>query len=384
MSFIRNISVLFLMLLLKHPAQALMFDFYGHVEYMDAESWGQFQLKSIGNKHQLQVAGQSVESRINNDQLQKIKLMAFRYNLDDIGTILLVQKIVSRVSSDQNKQRLIEYVLLNKLGYDVICSYSSRDIFVYGVLSENPAQSIYIHFKSKRYTRLAFQELDKQGLCSILPTTEHSDKRHFQLRKGSLPRVNAFTRGKNYTFVHNRKVYSIQAKTNSSMRMYLKDLPRYKLGPTYVDMPISEELRQSLILKLQYFMKDMKTTREKSTFLLRFVQQAFKYKNDQEQYGMERYNFPEETLNTVYNDCEDKTMLLSYLYKNLLGIESVMLHFKNDKHVCLGARIPGYASNGTFKYKGKTYVVCEPTGKNYRVGQTAIDLTRITEVIPLM
>ena len=158
------------MILSQVSAKALMFDFYGHVEYIEAESWNQFQLKSVSNKTYLQRTEYILESAIRSEHIQKIRELKAKFQLDDLGTVLLIQKIVARLSSDQNKQRMIEYVILKKLGYDVLCSYSSNDIFVYGVLSEHPAQSIYLNYNSKRYTRLAFHKLDRQGLCSILPS----------------------------------------------------------------------------------------------------------------------------------------------------------------------------------------------------------------------
>lgn len=122
---------------------------------------------------------------------------------------------------------------------------------------------------------------------------------------------------------------------------------------------------------------------QKANFLLQFAQSAFEYKTDGDQYGQEKYNFPEETVNTTFSDCEDRTILLAFLYKKLLGFESVMLHFENEKHVCLGVKIPNRSNAYSFKYKKEPYMVCEPTGIGFDVGETGIPIKNITEVIDL-
>ena len=122
---------------------------------------------------------------------------------------------------------------------------------------------------------------------------------------------------------------------------------------------------------------------QKANFLLKFAQSAFEYKTDNDQFGHEKYNFPEETVGSIFSDCEDRTILLAFLYKRLLGFESVMLHFEQEKHVCLGVKIPNRSNAYSFKYKNEAFMVCEPTGIGFDVGETGITLKNITEVIEL-
>jgi len=88
-------------------------------------------------------------------------------------------------------------------------------------------------------------------------------------------------------------------------------------------------------------------------------------------------------LRESYIDCEDKSLLLAFLYKELLDVQSVLLLFHKQKHAALGVQLPGYERGFSFRYEGNTYVSCEPTGANYPLGKAAIDLKEVTEVIEL-
>jgi hypothetical protein len=148
-------------------------------------------------------------------------------------------------------------------------------------------------------------------------------------------------------------------------------------------MEASDEFRSSVIEPLREYVSEMSSNEQKANFLLNFVQSTSGYKTDDEQYGREKYNYPEETMANPYSDCEDKTLLLAFLYKELLDFESVILHFKRDKHVCLGVKLPNRSNSYSFTYNDEAYMVCEPTGRGYKVGRTAIALGRVSEVIEL-
>ena len=61
--------------------------------------------------------------------------------------------------------------------------------------------------------------------------------------------------------------------------------------------------------------------------LLRFVQTGFSYLTDSEQFGREKFMFPEETLSYPYSDCEDRSFLFAYLVSSLLGLDVIGLDY---------------------------------------------------------
>ena len=61
--------------------------------------------------------------------------------------------------------------------------------------------------------------------------------------------------------------------------------------------------------------------------LLNFVQTSFDYQTDEEQFGREKYFYPEEILAYPFCDCEDRAAFFARLVRNLTGLEVVGLDY---------------------------------------------------------
>lgn len=96
-----------------------------------------------------------------------------------------------------------------------------------------------------------------------------------------------------------------------------------------------------------------------ANMLINFVQTAFEYRTDEEQFGGERPLFADETLYYPYSDCEDRAILYSVLVRELLGLDVVLLHYPGHlaTAVCFGNDTPG----DHIMLDGRRYTVCDPT-----------------------
>ncbi len=360
-------------------------DFYGHEIDFSINTLRVIKSPTTITKqsiHQASVTAKKVDIATLINQINQVKN---ELELDGLGTVLLAKKISSSVSPFTNTQNIVLYRILNQLEFDVQLTYTRKSITCFGYLDEKPAASVYIVYKGKRYTNLTFNDFKTEGTRFVYTnnsTIGNSINKpiHFT---GNAPAINAKQATKYLSWEFQGKFYHLKAIENISFNEYLKDLPQFKLGGEYVKMNHSKEFKKSVIDPLKTYLDGMSSNSQKSNFLLKFVQTAFHYKTDGEQYGFEKYNFPEETVSSSYSDCEDRTLLLAFLYKNLLGFNSVILHFEKEKHVCLGVEIPNREITYSFKYGQKLYMVCEPTGIGYNVGDPGIALKNITEVIEL-
>jgi hypothetical protein len=109
-----------------------------------------------------------------------------------------------------------------------------------------------------------------------------------------------------------------------------------------------------------------KSKRESIDFLLDFCQLAFPYETDQSQFGKEKYLFAEETLYFPANDCEDRTVFLSYLVKRYLNLETIALDFPG--HVNLAVNLNEPVTGIYINYNGSKYLICDPTYINAKSG----------------
>jgi hypothetical protein len=144
----------------------------------------------------------------------------------------------------------------------------------------------------------------------------------------------------------------------------------------YFDSKVSNMTRGRLLAGLRVII-DGKKEVEAVNILLRFVQNAFAYKTDQKQFKYEKVLFPEETLYYKYSDCEDRTILFSYLVKNLLNLDTIGLKYKDhiSSAVALNSKIRGDG----YKVNGRLFYVADPTFINANIGET---MTKYKNKIP--
>ncbi|MEG1700751.1 MAG: hypothetical protein RR270_05655, partial [Alistipes sp.] len=111
-----------------------------------------------------------------------------------------------------------------------------------------------------------------------------------------------------------------------------------------------------------------KSESEAANILINFVQTAFEYQTDQEQFGVERSLFADETLYYPYSDCEDRAILYSVLVRELLGLETVLLHYPN--HLATAVCFKNDVSGDYIDLDGRRYIVCDPTYEGADIGHT--------------
>ena len=102
--------------------------------------------------------------------------------------------------------------------------------------------------------------------------------------------------------------------------------------------------------------------------LLRFLQYDFEYSTDDDQFGYEKPFFLEENFVYPANDCEDRSILFSYLVKNLLGLDVVLLNYPNHvaTAVCFNEDVAGDSAS----FNGRRFTICDPTYIGSYAGMT--------------
>ena len=110
-----------------------------------------------------------------------------------------------------------------------------------------------------------------------------------------------------------------------------------------------------------------KSELEAANLLLSFVQSAFDYKTDPEQFGYEKPFFVEELFYYPACDCEDRSVLYRYLVKNLLGLDVVLLDYPN--HLATAVKFNTPVSGDAVNVGGQKYIICDPTFIGAGVGR---------------
>ncbi len=100
---------------------------------------------------------------------------------------------------------------------------------------------------------------------------------------------------------------------------------------------------------------------------LHFVQYATGYETDLEQFGYQKFFFPEEDLHYGYTDCADRAIFFSYLVKNLLGLKVIGLEYPD--HLSTAVEFTTEVSGDYVMYGNEKYIICDPTYIGAPIGE---------------
>lgn len=162
------------------------------------------------------------------------------------------------------------------------------------------------------------------------------------------------------------KRYKIDAYYDRERVAFLNSYPQLDLG-MYFSSQVADKSARSMHSQLAKHIEGMSEL-DAVNFLLKFVQTSFEYKTDGDQFGQENYLFPEETLHYSYSDCEDRSFLFSWLVRELLGLETVGLDYPG--HVAVAVSFSKNVKGDAVQWKGKRFVVTDPTYINAVAGMT--------------
>ena len=139
----------------------------------------------------------------------------------------------------------------------------------------------------------------------------------------------------------------------------------------YVHTSISNDLKQQLYPMLRRVTAG-KSQREAVSVILDFVQTAFAYKTDDQQFGREKWFFGDETFYYPYSDCDDRAILFTTLVRDILKMDAILLEYPN--HLAAAVRFDGAVDGDYVMVEGKRFVICDPTYVGAGVGASMPDL----------
>jgi hypothetical protein len=132
-------------------------------------------------------------------------------------------------------------------------------------------------------------------------------------------------------------------------------------------------------------LKEQYSAQKAVEVILNFVQTAFDYKIDVEQFGYERALFPDELFYYPYSDCEDRSILFSVLVHDLLNLNVVILYYPETDittgHIATAVRFTDDIDGDSFSLKDGRYVVCDPAYIYATAGMTQNDYKTVSPFV---
>ncbi|MCM1140936.1 MAG: hypothetical protein NC453_20390 [Muribaculum sp.] len=140
----------------------------------------------------------------------------------------------------------------------------------------------------------------------------------------------------------------------------------------YANTPLDSEVSSSLYPRLRKLLKD-KSQLDAANMLLNTIQTGLVYEYDDKVWGGDRAFFAEESLFYPYCDCEDRSILLTRIIRDILGLNCLLVYYPGH----LATAIEFTDSNvigDHIMLDGHKYVIADPTYINAPIGITMSNL----------
>ena len=146
----------------------------------------------------------------------------------------------------------------------------------------------------------------------------------------------------------------------------------------YAQVPMDETVRGPLYSAFRRLIAGKKQL-EATEIILNWIQTGFKYEYDDVVWGGDRPFFSEESLYYPYCDCEDRAILFSRMIRDLLKLDVALIYYPG--HLAAAVNFTDSVKGDYINFKGKKYVICDPTYIGAPVGLTMPDMDNSTAFV---
>lgn len=300
--------------------------------------------------------------------------------LNGWGVYQLLHTILHTYVPDctENERIVFSVFALNQMGYRAKIGRSGNDLISLIAFSNTVTNCMYFMYGGNKQLRYYTVNPQHKNITSVQTcTADYADGLSLMsLDMDTLPTFAENPITKNLSCAAG--TYTIQV--NSNVVDFYRDYPciefaaysRAELDPIFMQS-IENELRPSIsgLSQLQAVNR-----------LLNFVQFAFDYKTDNDQFGYEKFFFAEETIASSFSDCEDRAILFSQLVRHMLGMPVALIYYPGV-HLAAAVRFDDSSIIGDYVTVGsEKYVICDPTYIGANAGNAMPQLSGMTvEVI---
>lgn len=294
-----------------------------------------------------------------------IKMLSFilqKYSFNDWCTYLLVKEYVEKCNPTlrRNAQITVEHFLLANLGYDIRLAKTEDSLLLLIPFKQTVFTRSFLVLENKKYYIFPQKEI-----AGALSTYEIPKKTDLGQSLDLVFHHPILLPKKEQTFSRSRSDIHITGKVNSNLIRLMSDYPLMSI-PDYAMSNPSMNTRQEVIRQLKIQVQG-KTEQEAVNIILSFVQKAFQYKTDEEQFGSEKPFFFEEMLYYPYCDCEDRAIFYTYLIRTILNLDCHLLYYPGHESVAVSLSSP--IEGDGYVYKGRNFYISDPTYIGSRTGQ---------------
>ena len=353
-----------------HPATA-SFNFYGNnisVRYDRAEavSVGNINEQAIGNLWE-QLSKTNYSCTI--DDLLKYHN---QLSLNDWGFYQLTKNAANQIASSANGKVMLTWFLMTKANYKARLAYKSDKLYLLLAAANNIYGKPYFTFDNQRYYLIDGEADNLYTYDKDFPEARTTlDLNIYKPMSGA---EQLKTRQMDFEYDGERHQFGVSYNMNAIN--FYNDYPQAEIK-IYFDATMGRATKESLTQALTPIVADLGAV-DAVNLLLKFVQ-SFDYKTDDEQFGREKFFFPDEMFHFPYSDCEDRAVLFAYLVKQLTGLDVIGLNYPG--HMATAVAFNADVEGSYVEHNGRRYTICDPTYIGAPVGMAMPQYAQTSAVV---
>lgn len=371
----------------EQTAQTVKLTFFGTPVTFPQIDLSSFRISGTQPKHFAD--GWRKLTKANIDPIIKRSLdLRSKLNLSDWHYFRLVDRICALLAgNDTNEQTLLTGYILSQAGYDIrfaIQSSTGRLLMlfsttgtIYGLARYTSGSQWYYPYKNAEGS-ITMCDISMPGATPMSLAIE------------KIPALSFAPAQERKVTVHGHSSITLTVTPNSNLIDMLADYPEagatkdvMSRWTTYAQTPASPQIVEQVYPTLRKAIEGL--NQYQAVGLLLKVAQSFPYDYDDKLWGRDRVFFMDESWNYPYSDCEDHAINLTRMVRDLMGLETALLHYPG--HIAAAVAITDGSAKGdyvTARNDSRRYTVCDPTYFYASPGATAPSYRAATPtLIPL-
>lgn len=318
-----------------------------------------------------------------------------RHDFSDWAYYQMLLALTQQFYGDCNEAVLAQAFLYSQSGYKMRLAHTSQKLYMLAATRHFIFNKQFYVLGGENYFLLSDNKVDQLGICeasfpkesslSLQITASQEFGDNPTMERTITSRYNedfSFTISSNKNYIDFFGTYPSSTVNNNFMSRWAMyaNTPLEKGVKDQLYPPMKAKLKglsqQEAVQQLLWWMHGTVDTEGK-------IKNAncFLYNYDENVWGGDRAFFGEETLFYPYCDCEDRSILLSHLVRDLLELDVVLVYYPG--HLAMAVNFTEPVKGDYVMLDGRKFIVCDPTYIGARVGDTmeGMDNESVTAIL---
>ncbi len=352
-------------------SQKVRFEFFGTQASVRFDVKNRIHLKGIDEKSVVEALRGIVLENYDNMLIDCLGIRKERH-LSDWAYLLMLRSLSEAIAGGENNDATLTLAFLYvqsgykmRLGSDGSKLYLlfATDHHVYDMKGFVIGTEIFYAFDEHCPDRLFISDVafpKEQGLSLIMP-----DSPKFDIASSNQRKITSIRYPDIQVQVScNKNLIDFYSTYPTSM-LDMKFMTRWAM---YANTPMDEYVSKQFYPILKKKLEGLSQI-EAVERLLNFVQTGFVYEYDNKVWGCDRAFFAEESLFYPFCDCEDRSILLTRLVRDLLGLKCILIYYPG--HLASAVEFTeGEVKGDYIQLENHRYVITDGTYIGASVGRT--------------